>query len=117
MGSLDCHRHGDSPFYQHAKSGLSENKILIHGVSYLNQFFFEDELEEMMGSRYIRCCSKEKSCNTFPGRVTGYFRESGIPDPAVNYYLCGNADMVVETRDLLIAGGVPFSKIEAEIYF
>jgi NAD(P)H-flavin reductase len=33
------------------------------------------------------------------------------------YLLCGSARMVVEVRDLLIARGVPFEDIVAEIYF
>ncbi len=31
--------------------------------------------------------------------------------------LCGNAEMVVEVRDLLISRGIPFGQIRAEIYF
>jgi len=70
-----------------------------------------------MGDHYIRCCSREKSGSTFPGRVTDYLTEAGISDPGVNYYLCGRTSMVVETRDLLISKGIPFNKIFAEIYF
>jgi ferredoxin--NADP+ reductase len=107
---------GIAPFYSMFRSGLSENKKLIHGVRYLNQFYFEDELEMALGDNYIRCCSGESSCNTIPGRVTQYL--AGIDHfPPVNYYLCGSAIMVVEVRDLLIQKGVPFSTIFAEIYF
>jgi len=35
----------------------------------------------------------------------------------IKYYLCGKALMVVETRDILIERGVPFSNILSEIYF
>lgn len=98
------------------RSGLSENKKLIHGVRYLNQFYFEDELEWALGENYIRCCTKENSCDTFPGRVNQYL--ANIDQfPPVNYYLCGSAIMVVDVRDLLIEKGVPFSNIFAEIYF
>jgi ferredoxin/flavodoxin---NADP+ reductase len=95
---------------------LAKNQTLIHGVSYLNQFYFEDELEQAFGNNYIRCCSRESSCNTFPGRVTDYL--SQLKDfPDVKYYLCGKSLMVVEIRDFLIDRGIPFSNIEAEIYF
>lgn len=107
---------GIAPFYSMFRSGLSENKKLIHGVRQLNQFYFEDELEWELGDNYIRCSSGETSCNTFPGRVTQYLDGIGKLPPA-KYYLCGSAIMVVETRDLLISKGVPFSKIFAEIYF
>lgn len=107
---------GIAPFYSMLRSGLKNRKTLIHGVSYLNQFYFEDELEEALSESYIRCCSRESSCDTFPGRVTAYL--SQIDEfPQVKYYLCGMALMVVEVRDLLIAKGVPFASIEAEIYF
>lgn len=107
---------GIAPFYSMFRSGLGGNKKLIHGVSYLNQFYFEDDLEWALGEQYIRCCSRESSCNTFPGRVTKYISEL-VSLPNVKYYLCGNALMVVEIRDLLISKGVDFKNILAEIYF
>lgn len=108
---------GIAPFYSMFRSGYSENKTLIHGVSYLSHFYFEDELEEAMGERYIRCCSREQSCNVFPGRITKYLEEINDLPADINYYLCGKALMVVEVRDLLISKGVPFENILAEIYF
>jgi ferredoxin--NADP+ reductase len=108
---------GIAPFYSMFRSGISENKTLIHGVRQLSQFYFEDELEWSMGERYVRCCSQETSCNVYPGRVTDYLKEI-IDLPAnINYYLCGKALMVVEVRDILISRGVPYENILAEIYF
>jgi ferredoxin--NADP+ reductase len=108
---------GIAPFYSMFRSGISENKTLIHGVRQLDQFYFEDELEWAMGDRYIRCCSQEQSCNVFPGRVTKYLEELTELPTNINYYLCGKALMVVEVRDLLISRGVPYQNILAEIYF
>lgn len=108
---------GIAPFYSMFRSGISENKTLIHGVRLLNQFYFEDELEWALGDRYIRCCAKEQSCNVFPSRVTKYLEEINDLPTNINYYLCGKALMVVEVRDLLISRGVPFENILAEIYF
>ena len=108
---------GIAPFRSMIRSGNSQNKKLIHGVSYLNQFYFEDEMEEILGDNYIRCCSREKSCNTFPGRVTDFLRSENHFPREIKYYLCGKALMVVEVRDLLIEKGVPFENIVAEIYF
>ncbi|QIA06310.1 ferredoxin--NADP reductase [Draconibacterium halophilum] len=107
---------GIAPFYAMYRSGMSENKTLIHGVRYLNQFYFEDELEWSMGKNYVRCCSQEQSCDVFPGRVTSYLE--GLTElPDVKYYLCGKALMVVEVRDMLIERGVDYGNIIAEIYF
>ncbi|MDP2889006.1 MAG: FAD-dependent oxidoreductase [Bacteroidota bacterium] len=108
---------GIAPFYSMFRSGISENKTLIHGARNLNQFYFEDELEWAMGNRYVRCCSHEQSCNVFPGRVTQYLQEITEFPADIKYFLCGKALMVVEVRDLLIAKGVPFENILAEIYF
>ena len=107
---------GIAPFYSMFRSGLKQNNTLIHGVSYLNQFYFEAEFEEAFNEKYIRCCSRESSCNTFAGRVSGYLSQLDH-FPRVKYFLCGKTTMVVEVRDLLISKGVPFSNIEAEIYF
>jgi ferredoxin--NADP+ reductase len=108
---------GIAPFYSMFRSGMGENKTLIHGVRHLNQFYFEDELEWAMGKRYVRCCSQEQSCDVYSGRVTRYLEEIKELPTDINYYLCGKALMVVEVRDLLISRGVPYDNILAEIYF
>jgi ferredoxin/flavodoxin---NADP+ reductase len=107
---------GIAPFISMLRSGMQAGKKLIHGVSHLNQFYFEDELEETLEGNYIRCCSREISCNIYHGRVTDYLSELEN-FPPVKYFLCGNALMVVEVRDLLISKGIPFENIIAEIYF
>lgn len=107
---------GIAPFNSMVNSGLKDNKFLIHGARYLNQFYFEDEMEYVLGDNYIRCCSQETSCNVVPGRVTDYLKDvSHLPD--VKYFICGNPLMVVEVRDLLIERGVLFENILSEIYF
>ena len=108
---------GIAPFYSMFRSGLSKNKTLIHGVRFLNQFYFGDEFEREMGDRYIRCCSAEKSDKTYFGRVTQLMAGLDLHDPDLSFYLCGKALMVVEVRDLLISKGIPYDKINAEIYF
>lgn len=107
---------GIAPFYSMLKSGLGANKTLIHGVRHLNQFYFEDELEEALDNRYIRCCSRESACNVISGRVTDYLMS--IPKlPDAKYYICGQALAVVEIRDLLIEKGILYENILSEIYF
>ncbi len=108
---------GIAPYYSMLRSGLGENKILLHGNRYLEQFHFFDEFQEVLGSNYIRCCSAESGDGVYHGRVTAYLEEQDELDPDLKYYLCGSADMVVETRDILISKGVPFGHIISEIYF
>lgn len=108
---------GIAPFYAMFRSGLGENKILLHGNRYLEQFHFYDEFQEALGDNYIRCCTGETGDGVFPGRVTDYLQDRQDLDPVLKYYLCGSADMVVETRDILISKGIPFGHIISEIYF
>jgi ferredoxin--NADP+ reductase len=108
---------GIAPFYSMFQSGQFENKTLIHGARRLNQFYFEDELDWALGKNYIRCCSQEQSCDVFPGRVTDYLNILENLPKSCPYFICGKALMVVETRDLLIARGIPYENIIAEIYF
>ena len=91
--------------------------MLIHGSRYLEQIYFFDEFSSLMGEMYIRCCTAEQNEGVYPGRVTRFLQEQPGLDPVLNYYLCGSAGMVVETRDLLISRGIPFDRILSEIYF
>lgn len=107
---------GIAPFYSMLSAGQIKGKTLIHGVRFLNQFYFEDELEEKLGKNYIRCCSAQSSCNVYPGRVTDYLNQLESL-PHIKFYICGQALMVVEVRDLLIRRGIAFGNIMSEIYF
>lgn len=108
---------GIAPFYSMLRSGLAVNKTLICGNRYMEQFHFFDEFQSILGNQYIRCCSGEYNEEIFHGRVTDYLAGQPELDTELKYYLCGSAEMVVETRDILIASGVPFDQIISEIYF
>jgi ferredoxin--NADP+ reductase len=108
---------GIAPFYSMLLSGLGTNKKLIHGGKQLNSFYFQKEIQTIMGGNYIRCCSRETSEYVYSGRLTQYLKEEKILPPDQNYYLCGSSEMVVETRDVLLSKGIPYNQILAEIYF
>lgn len=108
---------GIAPFYSMHRSGLSSNKILIHGERFLERFWFYDEFTSAFGNAYIRCCSQEEHDAVFQGRVTDYLKSVTHLPEDYKYYLCGRAEMVVEARDVLIARGIPFANIVSEIYF
>ena len=108
---------GIAPFYSMLRSGLAINKILIYGNRYLEQFHFYDEFESFLGGNYIRSCTAEHDEGVYNGRVTDYLQNQDSLNPVLKYYLCGNAEMVVETRDILISKGIPFDHIISEIYF
>ncbi|RKX43924.1 MAG: oxidoreductase [Verrucomicrobia bacterium] len=108
---------GIAPFRSMLRSGMGKNKVLIHGVRFLNQFYFEEEVAERLGKNYHRCCSAESAPGIYSGRVTAFLAEQDSLPTDQRYYICGQATMAVETRDLLIEKGIPFGNIVTEIYF
>ncbi len=108
---------GIAPFYSMMRSGLAEDKLLIHGERYPERFHFHNEFSKVHGDKYIRCCTTKQDESYFPGRVTDFLRETERLDPGLKYYLCGRTEMVVEARDILISRGVPYEHIISEIYF
>ena len=108
---------GIAPFASMMRSGFGENKKIIHGGSYADSFYFEDEFKVALGNKYIRCCSKETGDGLFTGRVTKWLEEQNDLPTDIIYYLCGKAEMVVDVRDLLISRHVPYDNIQSEIFF
>jgi len=108
---------GIAPFVSMWRSGFKKDKMLIHGGKFLHSFFFEEEFKDIMEKDYIRCCSRESGDGVYNGRLTQWLKEQiNLPNDR-KYYLCGSAEMVVETRDILIEKGIPYDSIVAEIYF
>jgi ferredoxin--NADP+ reductase len=108
---------GIAPFMSKIKSKKGANPMLIHGVSFPEYFYFSDYLQVNLDRKYIQCCSRYQSDDFFLGRVTQFLKGWEGLNPNKKFYLCGSAEMVVDTRDVLIARGVPFGNINAEIYF
>jgi ferredoxin--NADP+ reductase len=108
---------GIAPFRSMVRGGLREGKTLIHGARDAAGFCFADELADALGTRYHRCCSGGTSAGCQDGRVTDYLAQHPALPTDRPYYLCGSEMMVVEVRDLLIARGIPFTRIFSEIYF
>lgn len=107
---------GIAPFYSMLRAGQGHNKTLLHGVRYVDQFYFHAEWRDELGPRYHRFCSRQEAEGLTHGRVNQYFEQTHAPIPD-KVYICGQAQMCVELRDLLIARGVPYGNILCEIYF
>ena len=107
---------GVAPFYSMLRSGMGSDAILLHGVRRTDQFYFRAVWEKALGDRYHRFCSGEDSEGAVHGRVNRFFETHEAPAEC-KYYLCGQATMCVEMRDLLIDRGIPFTDIITEIYF
>lgn len=107
---------GIAPFYSMLRSGMGENKVLVHGARFANQFYFSRDWKNALAENYHRCCSGEDSEGAHRGRVQGVLQSIEVSN-GWKVYICGQAQMCVEVRDLLIARGVPFGNIVVEIYF
>lgn len=108
---------GIAPFISMLLSGKAKGATVIHGAPYPEYFYYSEMLTGLLGENYIRCCSRCSPGCLFVGRVTDYVRQWSNIDVNRPYYLCGSAEMVVETRDILISRGVPIGNINSEIYF
>lgn len=109
---------GIAPFYAMFRSGFAKNKVLIHGVKRSSNLYFRNEFTiGLSKGSYVQCLSQEKHITSFSGRVTDFLNQCQDLPADFNYYLCGSAEMVVDTRDVLISKGISFEHIFAEIYF
>lgn len=107
---------GIAPFVCMQESGLGINKTIIHGARKLNNFYFSERFMSFK-EKYIRCCSGEDDEQVYHGRLTNYLEKIPFFKPNIKYYLCGSAEMVVQSRDILIKKNIPYENIIAEIYF
>ncbi|MCX6258000.1 MAG: oxidoreductase [Bacteroidia bacterium] len=108
---------GVAPFVSMFFSGMTNNKTLIHGNREAESFFFSHEFSTLLSDHYIKCSTVEKIEGFYQGRLTDYLARLKEIPVSIKYYLCGSAEMVVDTRDLLISRGIPFDNIISEIYF
>ncbi len=108
---------GIAPFISMVKSGIKLPEKLIHGSRTLDHFLFQDLFKEHLGENYLRFCTAEESPEVYSGRMTEWLKEQSDLPKDIKYYLCGNPNMVVEVRDLILSKGVEFNNIMAEIYF
>ena len=106
---------GIAPFYSMLRSGQGQNKTLVQGARFGNQFYFSNDWKNALGENYHRYCSGEEVEGARRGRVQQYLDGAELSQDRI--YICGQAQMCVEVRDLLIAKGVPFGNIVVEIYF
>ncbi len=107
---------GIAPFHSMTKSGLAQNKTLIYGGREPGSFYFHEVFQTIEGLNYIPCSSTLKDDGFYEGRLTSYLKSEPL-DIQQNFFLCGSAEMVVQSRDILIDRGVKYENIISEIYF
>jgi ferredoxin--NADP+ reductase len=112
---------GVAPFASLVRSGLAAGKILVHAGRSPEGFYFRELFAARLGPRYFPCRTgvggaASTAGDARAGGLLGWLRDHELP-PDRRYLLCGSTRMVVAIREQLIARGVPFANILAEIYF
>lgn len=108
---------GIAPFMSMMLSGCKLPEKIIYGTSDSKFVNFDSQITELIGSdNFVKCISRHNNSDSYFGRVTDYV-DSTTDLKNIMYYLCGNPNMVVDVRDLLIKKGVSFNNIMSEIYF
>ena len=93
---------GIAPFLAEFEQSIRADDILLLGLATTS-----DDLTTRLDAplpHVIRCVSREKTPETFHGRVTDYLRATGI-DPQADYYVCGSPLMVTDVAHLIRAAG------------
>jgi ferredoxin-NADP reductase len=108
---------GIAPFVSMLKSGYKLPEKLIHGSRTLDHFFYQNLFKKQLGSNYLRFCTAEINEEVISGRLTKWLEEKDHLPNDIKYYLCGNPEMVVNVRDIILSKEVEFENIMAEIYF
>nr|WP_321451811.1 FAD-binding oxidoreductase [uncultured Carboxylicivirga sp.] len=103
---------GISPFHSFVQSKPGIDYTLLHGVKYGSEGY---EAEAYDKKRYVKCTSREGTGNYY-GRVTDYLKENKFGKD-VQYFLCGNCNMIHDVYDILEDQGVSTDNIHAEVYF
>lgn len=108
---------GIAPFRSMLLSGVTPALQMIHGSRTKEELYYHDFFFSIFKENYFPCCSREQIDGIFQGRVTQCIDQRENINPDLLYYLCGSAEMVVDTREILLKKGVPYGNILAEIYF
>lgn len=95
-----------------------EKTLFLYGASFENEIIYP---ETYPGVEVVNCISRAgEGFAGFRGRVTDYLR--GLPVAwqwhTTDFYICGNAQMISEVREILTGGhGVQPARIHAESFF
>ncbi len=108
---------GIAPYMAMCQKLNTSNKVIIHGARKRDGFLFESFFDSILKENYIRCCSTESGDGIYNGRLTKWLTNQENLPLDIKYYLCGNPEMVVEVRDILVNKGVDYKNIISEIYF
>ena len=99
---------------EHIKKTEREMQLLF-GVRDEADRFFENELAACLSNCTITLSQPSLTWTGARGRVTEHLNTLENPEQ-YDFYLCGNPDMVKDTRAILLARGVPPAQVFFEIF-
>lgn len=88
---------------------------LLFGVRYDTDCIFTEELTAVLPHCTVTLSQPSDAWTGARGRVTEHLQKLERPEQ-FDFYLCGNPDMVKDTRDLLLNCGVPPTQVFFEIF-
>lgn len=103
---------GISPFHSIVTSYPGLEYKILHGIRNIEDAYERNEYDP---KRYIPCVSQGKT-NKFNGRVTDFLPDYPN-DPDMDYYICGNSNMIYDAARILRNNGVSPDRIFTEVYF
>ena len=103
---------GIAPFRSIVRTYPEIDYTLIHGVRYTTEAY---DRREYAVDRYVLCSSRDQK-GTFQGRLTVYLKNCTFT-PEMQFYLCGNSDMIFDALEILKEKGFDRDQIHCEVYF
>lgn len=85
------------------------NKIcLIHSVREDSELVYKEQIEQLYDLRYIPIVTRNPASPYYNTRIPAYVESNILPtlQPNDKFMLCGNPDMIRDTRALLDANGI-----------
>jgi len=86
---------GVAPFASMVRSGLMQEKTLIHGSRTVAGLLHRGLFADVLADRYTACCSRETAEGVFHGRPTEWLTLQRLARGS-RYLLCGGSRMVVD---------------------
>jgi ferredoxin-NADP reductase len=105
---------GLAPFHAMVRSHPGLDWRLVHGVRHDGERY---EAAHYPPERLVSCVTRGADPTALRGRVTDWLRQQAELPTGLRCFLCGNARMIEEATDLLLARGVAPSHVVSEVYF
>jgi CDP-4-dehydro-6-deoxyglucose reductase len=113
---------GIAPFRSMILDMPSETMTLYWGLRHEEDIFWQKELEEFSNShpnfQFVLTLSQPlENWEGKRGHVGDHLFADEKNLPGIDFYLCGNKDMITDMREKLKAAGVPDAQVKFELFY